>query len=301
MGLTTTLKKISSESLNLHVETEEEIKQSHILFLQMLKDLNQLCEDNGVKWSLCGGSLIGAVRHKGFIPWDDDVDIYMSRSDFRKFCKAFNENEYFLKKYDLKMPGDNGYIQHIARLYLKGPEIVPLISTGKDEGLPIDIFVLENTYNNAILRFLHGIQCTFLQFIGAAARADACRENLLKYGKENKRLYREIKFWLIFARLFRFHTVEQWWAIADKSFSKVKDDSSKYVVSPRGAGHYFGEIYEREKMFDIVEVPFEDTNLKILKNFDYLLTKLFGNDYMTVPQPDEIQQHVYVKLDLKSN
>lgn len=298
MGLTTILKKINSESLDLHVETKEELKQIHVLFLQMLKDLYRFCEENGVKWSLCGGSLIGAVRHKGFIPWDDDVDIYMSRKDFDKFYKAFHENEYLLKKYDLKIPGDKGYVQHIARLFLKGPKIVPFVSTGKAEGLPVDIFVLENTYNNVLLRFLHGIQCTAMQFIGAAARADACRDNLLKYGKGNKRLYLEIKFWLLFAKLFRFYTVEQWWKIADGCFSKVKNDSSKYVVSPRGSRHYFGEIYERSRMFDIIDVAFESTTLKTLRNTDYLLKRLYGEGYMTPPPAEKIEQHVYVKLDL---
>ena len=298
MGLITAFKNIGAEDLGLHIITDQELEGIHILLLRMLKDINNFCDTNGIKWSLCGGSLIGAVRHKGFIPWDDDVDIYMSRKDFEKFRKAFAESEYLLRKYELKIPGDEGYIYRIARLYLKGPKLVSVFSSGKVEGLPVDIFVLENTYNNMLLRFLHGIQCTALMFIGAIAGADACRKTLLEYGQKNSKLSREIKIWLIIAKLFRFRSVEQWWKIANRCFSKVKDDASKLVVSPCGSKHYFGEIYERKKMFEINEVPFEDTKLKVLKDSDYLLKKFYGDDYMAIPQPSEIQQHVYVKLDL---
>ena len=297
MGLVARLKKVGAKRLDLHVMTSAELNRIQEYLLQMLKDICLLCKENNIVWSLCGGSLIGAVRHKGFIPWDDDVDILMTRSNFIKFQEAISYSETISKKYDLKVPGNLGYIHSIARLCTKEKVYVPILSTGIPEGIPIDIFILENTYDNVILRLLHGIQCKMLMCIGASARAYACKELLLKYGENDKKLLIEIKFWLFLYKFFSFHTVEEWWRIADECFSKVDNESSKFVVSPRGSRQYFGEIYEREKISEFINIEFEDTKLPILRDADYLLTKLYGRDYLIPPALDKIEQHVFVELN----
>lgn len=298
MGLIAGLKRAGAKSLDLHVMTENELKCIHSHLLRMLKDIRAICIDNKINWSLCGGSLLGAVRHGGFIPWDDDVDILMTRSSFMKFQNAVKQSSLFADKYELKIPGDAGYIHPIARLYTREKVYIPIMSTGEPEGIPIDIFVLENTYNNKILRFIHGIQCKTMMFIGAAARANACKELLLKYGRNDKRLLMEIRFWIFIYKIGRVHSVEEWWKKADNCFSKVRNNSSRLVVSPRGSRQYFGELYERNEMCNFVYTQFENTKMPILKNADYLLTKLYGKDYMVPPPLDKIEQHVFVKLNL---
>lgn len=87
----------------------------------MLLDVAALCEKHQINWSLSGGSIIGAVRHKGFIPWDDDIDIFMTRDNVNKFSKVFHE---ISDKYELAMPGDKGNIFHYPRLYKRAPSCV---------------------------------------------------------------------------------------------------------------------------------------------------------------------------------
>ena len=73
------------------------LRELQLFSLEIMKDIHKFCENNGIEYSLLDGSLIGAIRHQGFIPWDDDIDIVMRRPDFERFCKTYKSDEYQLK------------------------------------------------------------------------------------------------------------------------------------------------------------------------------------------------------------
>lgn len=289
------IKTLDAQEMGLHVVSDKELKKIQRLLLKTIIDIADVCKKYDIDWSLCGGSLLGAVRHKGFIPWDDDADICMTRKNFNKFKQVFSD---LSDSYELKIPGDSGYGQHFPSVAINNTKMISIQSTGKETKLSLDIYILENTYNNKLLRMLHGVQCTILLFIKSVVYIDVCKEFMMKYAANNKELQKAIKKRAFFAKFFKFYSLEQWIAICDRCFSKVKNDVSTFVVSPGGRKHYFGEIYNREKICDICDAEFEGIQLKIPKDADYLLNKLYGNNYMTPPPQDKIEKHAYVKLNL---
>ena len=87
MGMINMIKRLDAEKAGLYVISEEELSKLKKTLLDMLKDMIKVFDANGINWSLSGGSIIGAVRHHGFIPWDDDIDLFMTRRNFEKFRK----------------------------------------------------------------------------------------------------------------------------------------------------------------------------------------------------------------------
>lgn len=298
MSLISIIKKLDAEKLGLHIVTDSEVKQIQNYFLELLIELNEFCNNETIEWFLGGGSLLGTVRHKGFIPWDDDVDIHMTRENFNKFQSKFDNSKILTEKYILKIPGDKEFIYHFPRIYIKGTSIIPIQSTGKSEELALDIFIMENTYDNKILRFLHGIQCNMLLFIDSVVRMDTCKAFMFRFARESRELEKAVKNRVCFAKFFKFYNIERWMEISNRCFSKVKNNNSKLVVCTSGSLHYFGELYDREKMCQIIELPFEGEMMKVPAGYQYVLSKRYGEDYMLPPPAEKIEKHVYVSLDL---
>ena len=138
-------------------------QQLHMLqgvLVEIMEDVIQVCEDNELRYSLSGGSLLGAVRHDGFIPWDDDADLEMPRKDYEKFISIFKEN--FSEKYWIHVPGRTPQYGALSARIRKKGTICKLHGDENNEecGIIVDIFIIENTFDNLFLRKIHEILCT---------------------------------------------------------------------------------------------------------------------------------------------
>ncbi len=272
------------------------LKKIQTRLLYMMIDITNVLSDNNIKWCLSGGSVIGAVRHHGFIPWDSDIDIFMEREEFDKFKNIFSKE--LGAKYELKLPGDTGYILHLPQIHDKSTRLQEIQSVYDDcGGLCIDIFIYENTYDNKLLRIIHGIESSFYLFVDSSLRMKLCRNNLLKYTNNDKNIKRIVDKRARLAFLFSFRSLEKWLASSVKCFSKVKK-KGKYIVVPSGGHHFFGEIFEREKMCNYILTNFETEKWYIPEGFDYYLKLRYGTDYMSLPNEADIEKHVYAKIDL---
>ena len=294
MGLEHEIKTMDHEKNGLHVLSEEELVLVQKKLTETLVAFKNICDQCGIKWALVGGSLLGAVRHKGFIPWDDDIDVAMTRTDYNKLLAFFQQ--YDDPKYSLHYPGEKGYYCHVPRFYSNETKLRIIQSSGKDSGLYVDIFVLDDIPDSRFKRLIHGITSTFYLLIISCVVTNTQKENFMKYGSE--RLINKVKFRVFLSKFFSFKPVEWWLSKGTAWFSKYHDPDSRDVVSATGSGHYFHEIYSREVLCNYAEGDFEGRKFPIPMKYDAFLSQLYGNNYMQIPPVEKRERHAVIEIDL---
>ena len=132
----------------------EEVKKTQ---LEILKVFASFCESNGITYYLAYGTLIGAIRHKGYIPWDDDIDVIMPRPDYNRFIREFKDNRYvlFCPESNVDCPFSYG------KLYDSHTIIEEQTSCHYRIGLNIDIFILDGMPNNLQAAKKHIRNCKY--------------------------------------------------------------------------------------------------------------------------------------------
>ncbi len=275
----------------------ENLRRLQKCLLGILHDIDSVCREHNIPYYLGGGTALGAVRHQGFIPWDDDVDINMTRKDFLSFAGFFKEK--FKEKYTVQIPGETeGYTLLSGRIRLNGTVYRTRddYPTDQNLGIFVDIFLIENTFDNALLRDIHGFFCLSFGF------ATSCRlffknrsvyKKLLSDSQESKRIYL-IKSSI--GLLFSFLPVSVWLKITDKVNGLSENTTSRWVSIPVGRKHYFGEMYERVGFLTPKQIKFEDLECSIPIGIDTYLTMLYGSEYMTPPPSETRETHIVFDL-----
>lgn len=266
----------------------------------MLTDIDRACREASVDYTLGGGTCLGAVRHRGFIPWDDDVDINMPHWQFPIFRDALER--LYPGKYFIEVPGETAsYDLAFPRIRLRGT-----IERSRDDfncpaeqcGVYVDVFYIENAPSNVLARGLHGFVSMALGFLYSCRRFSARAEQyeVLAGGDEDTLAVFHRKERI--GRLLSFRSPEQWTALWDRWNSLCRNKESKYVCIPAGRKHYFGEIYPRDSFFPTRRLLFEGIEASAPADADNYLRVLFGPDYMTPPPEDEREIHVVYEFDL---
>ena len=132
---------------------DKTLKHLQSLELKILKEFIKICEDNDLTYYMYAGSLLGTIRHQGFIPWDDDLDVIMFRDDFEKFKKIFMTNPHEKIKL-LSCETEEDYFHLLSKLTLKDTlfEEKWVSQVNFHIGVNIDIFVLDDLSDNNLKR-----------------------------------------------------------------------------------------------------------------------------------------------------
>ena len=276
---------------NQNVLSQTQVKEIQSILLMILKDIKEICEKNNLTFCLIGGSAIGAIRHRGFIPWDDDIDIAMPRKDYEVFRNIINSQ--YNEKYSMTDSiRKNNYGKVIPKLRLKGTVYRTILDVdNRDCEMKSDIFIIENTNDNKLLRNIHGFFCMAFGYLLSCRRLYDKKEYF-------SGIYRSKDFKLktIIGFIISFASLNQWAFWTEKLYSHCKNDNSNLITLPSDGLHYFGGLIPRKTICKTIFVPFEDTTMPIPAEYDFYLKRIYG-DYMQIPPVEKRLLSYYVDID----
>jgi len=270
-------------------------KLQHFL-LDILCELDEVFKRNNVEYSLSGGSVLGAVRHQGFIPWDDDLDLNMTRANYEKMKLIFDKelgNKYILCAPEL----GNKHGMACVQIKKKGTQYASFNELSKaDSMIGIDIFVMENVPNNSLLRKLYGYLCLASGYLLTCRKTCEDFDLIVPY-VESQELLKIMKRKKRIGKLFSFISLDNIAKFTNKIYSLCKNNESTHISIMSGKKHYFGEMFLREDLARFTNKKFADQEFMIPQNYDVYLKRLYGNDYMVEPPVADREVHPIYKLD----
>lgn len=283
---------------DVHEITDDELKRLQMCMLECYKEINAVCEKHDLEIFLQGGSLLGAVRHRGFIPWDDDMDFGMSRKDYNKFIQIFDEelsDRYIMSAPNSRHHAYNRFIQ----LFRKDTVLVDNYAdenSRKPKCVYLDIFPIDFAPNNRFIRLIKGMYCNALMAV--AGCVDMCSSKNTVIKKVMTRTGKgKIIYWfrVCVGKLFSFRDSGYWFNKVDNAVSCRK--ITGYATSATGRKHYLGEVVPSEVFFPVKYAKFEDLKIRVPNKHEVYLRNLYG-DFMKIPPENKRERHFVKEINV---
>lgn len=295
------MNSLSSNSDILRELTSEENQWLKKELLLMFMDIQAVCQKYGLTIMLGGGSALGCVRHQGFIPWDDDLDLMMPRDDYEAFKSIFEDE--LGQKYIMSAPNYQGRSKaRFPKIMKKNTVMKELTDISSDLpcGIFLDIFLIENVPENVFIRKVKGLWCSFLMFASTQAFWYEHRCEYLKtymcQTRTGKKSYRSR---MAIGRICSLISSCKWFNAVDKAVQY--HGKTNLVGMPTGRKHYFGEIHPRDVLLPVSYGSFCNIDVPLPGNTDVYLRKLYGEKYMELPPVDKREKHFVVDFSLNES
>ena len=261
-------------------KVDKYVRKLQLVELDILKEVDKLCKKNDIKYFLCGGTLLGAIRHGGFIPWDDDIDIAMTRDNYQKFVKVCQKElneKYFLDCYET----NKKFCLPYAKVKLKNTLYVENKNQDfydEKSCIWIDIFPLDAVEKP--LSKGHYFRYKMFNYLTTLITIKN-GSNYYQNSVIKKKIYHAILL-LVPMKLLIF--------IYHKIVGKYDLNKTKYLSSFATVYTIEKETYETNKLFPYSEIEFEGIKFMGIKGYDYYLSKMY-KDYMQLPPKEKRVNH----------
>jgi len=265
------------EYTDLHKD-KELMDRLHMNILDILLEIDRICKKYEIQWWLQSGTLLGAVRHQGFIPWDDDCDIGMMRSDFEKFVKvAATElrEEFFLQSKDT----DPFYNRRRYKVRKKGTKLVEHDENENEkhcQGIFVDIFVWD---------YYYGWEKSVVDAFNIMPRL---RTKRLSYRKHS---FKRMVHGILTAIPYAIHKALENGYLGFRKIVRTQE-TLPFVSYEAETGN--GVFFEHKDLFPLrYDVLFEGYSFPIIRDYHKCLTDMYG-DYMQLPPPEKRHTHARI-------
>ena len=265
-----------------------ELKLLHNKILDLAEYFDQFCKENGIVYYLMGGTALGAVRHSGFIPWDDDFDVFMDRSNYLKFI-SIAKNKLDTKSYYFQEENTKELPLYFSKIRINNTTFIEKDVIGREmhHGIYIDIMCLNNASSITLIRYLQYIAARILSTKALAERGydtDSIIKKIILFSSKLL-IIKPIKILLLnFVR--RFNKIE-----------------TKLV------GHFFGRApfkrtsFKRSYLDNKRLIKFESLNLPVPSSVEEYLSIRYGEKFMELPSEEvklKYPSHAYIVDTVKS-
>lgn len=256
-----------------------ELKELKTIQLDILTAIDEFCSSNDIKYSIACGTMLGAVRHGGYIPWDDDIDIYMLREDYNRFETLFPQtlNKYLCLASIKRL---SNWTLPFAKVYDNRTLIIEKRSKQSYIGVNIDIFPIDdvpederewNEYNTIRRKKILDLRHKKLRF-----------SLLNSFAKNLGVIAYSLKFLFTSSRSLAVECNQLAQKFNNKGFDRVFENSLGMSVK---------QPFSKNLFDDIIDIQFEGRYFKGFKNYDEYLTCVFGNYMVLPPSEKRISEH----------
>jgi len=293
--------QLNTAAINSNVLKELSTEDSAALkrcLLDIYKKVAELCERHGLTYMLAGGSCLGAVRHQGDIPWDDDLDLLMPRADYNKFigyCEKGELGNDFLYTFPNKRTDSPTMF---LKIYMKGTLMKGII--GGESPYPqecfVDIFPIEGMPSSPLTRKVKGFLADAIRLIANTVAESSTMTNEEKnLYATNKRLMKYVRMRRIIGKVFSIIQHKRWiyWYECI-----VRNDSQSGLMGiPTGRMRYHGEIFPSTVFLPPTKGKFEGIDVYLPADHDLYLKNLYHN-YMDIPPVEKRERHFFSEFSI---
>lgn len=261
------------------------LEKLHEIELEMITEVDRICKKHNIKYTIIGGTLLGAVRHGGFIPWDDDADIAMLRPEYDKFCKICEKELDRSKFYFQNIDITEGYRWGYSKMRRNGTVFKRENQEHMNypQGVFLDIFPIDSTPDNIILRRIHEFRCFCVRKILWSAVGRYSEKNKVK-----KAIYKLL--YLIpekQAKKMYYNLI-----MKNKNADKTKVVRTLTYPAPKKLHGYY-----RHWFAETAPIVFEGREFDGVKDYEGWLSYEFG-DYMKLPPKEKRKAHPVTEINL---